>query len=493
METRSESGTHGAARRRKLIEAFVAYCHQVLLSPQGQSARMHLQHSLGLDGQLLADSPLGLYTNPADVRDHLIAAGFSPAEIHDSKVARDVRLDGRVLVPWRDTRGELKTVAAWRSTGGKRGRPGWLYLNAEERPPLFGIDEALRHAADGHHGLIVVEGMLEAVFFRALGIGNVVATGKAGQLLSHQPWEELSELGVAEATLAFSDDSKGRQRAFDAICEAHRARRCPELFVVPPDAFATARSPATFTRLHGIGQFRRQVERRVHAYHFAARTIVRKHRRGVEWTDAALVEALYEAIRFDALAYRPDRAWALERFFWPHVLGATGTTWDAVRVLLARGQDEVQRTLVGPGSWDLLDSGRLLQELSVRHEAGQIDEFRTLICSAADAIRAARPSAPPPKEAEVPHVVPMRRPAAMEQPQPPLASPPPEAAGPRRRPARCLPPDVATVAYQLWEQKGRPEDADRQCWYEAEQIVAERLEDPAGEDSDGLCGRKSAA
>lgn len=484
---------HRTERRSELFEAFAAYCHVVLLSQEGHAARERVRRTSGLDWQQLVDSSLGLYTSCADVHDYLASMGFSPDEIHDSKITRDVRLDGRILIPWRDSCGQLRSFVACSVADGKGEQSGRLYLNGRGGQDAFGADVALRPESGGKDDLVLVESILDVVHFHSLGLTNVVSFGVPGRVPDRQQWERLADQGVTKVTLAFDDDTHGRQRAFETICEANRARRCPELFVVPPDSFASARGPVTFTRLHGLGQFRHHVDRRIHAYHFIAQALVRRRRPGPQWTDGALVEVLNDAIRFDAATYLPERAVALDRFFWPYIVKATGADWEAIRGLLARGGRRRRNFSVPPRAGELLDHTQLLHDLTDCHDARRIDEFQALICAAADAIQSWKPREPrdkadkpaprvivmphrrrrpsrPPHDVEVPRIVPIRHPAAVKWPRTASSekaqseSPKPEVI-----------PDVPTVAYQLWEKKGRPDDADQQCWYEAERLVAEAL------------------
>jgi hypothetical protein len=201
------------------------------------------------------------------------------------------------------------------------------------------------------------------------------------------------------------------------------------------------------------------------------------------------VDVLNEAICFDAITYRPDRAIALDRFFWPPIIRATGADWDVVRGLLRRTGRHA-----GPpapvGSWELLDFRRLLQELTNCLHANRIEQLQAIICAAADAIRAQQPYELSPvysvvtarrrrrrvrpsvaEEIEPPHVVPLKQPADVVKPERATVAEP-------KKPAVSLETtsplslDVQTLAYYLWEQKGRPDNADRQCWYEAEQLIA---------------------
>jgi len=483
---------YSAERQRELLEAFIAYCHVALYSPEGGPVRNFLTRVHGLDSRQIGDSTLGLYTSPADVYDYLASVGFTADEIHDSKVTRDTRLDGRLLVPWRDACGRVQSIVAYAATADGRGRAGRLHLKGRGGQEAFGLDVALRNESGGREDLLLVEGQLQVVFFQSLGVANVASFGTTGRTPTREQWERLSDAGVTKVTLAYQDDRDGQQRTLAAIQEANRARRCPELFVVPPDSFAAARSPATFARLNGQGQLQRHLDQRIHAFHFVAQMLIRKHRPGIHWTDNALVDVLNDAIRYDAVTYRPDRGIALDRFFWPHIIRATGADWDIVRGRLRRTGNHPSGLPAPIGSWELLDFRRLLRELTYCIEANRIDQFKAIICAAADAIRGQKPRKKtavrarphtvvvprrprarvrrPVEEIEPFHVVPMKRPAepapAARRPEEPLAA------------LKSTPPlslDVPTLAYFIWEQKGRPDDADQQCWYEAEQLLAKML------------------
>ena len=47
---------------------------------------------------------------------------------------------------------------------------------------------------------------------------SVASFGVPGRTPSRDQWEQLADLGVAKATLAFEDDADGWQRVFETIC-----------------------------------------------------------------------------------------------------------------------------------------------------------------------------------------------------------------------------------------------------------------------------------
>jgi len=500
---------HREYRRRELLEAFVAHCHAALLRAPGRDILAHLRRSYGVDVRQAEDLPLGVYTAQRDVHDHLLGVGFSLEEIIASKVTRDTRLPGRIVVPWRDCWGRIQTIVGCASSDAVLEQPGQLYLNGGEIRQPLGIDLALRPGAGGRENLILVEGILDVFSFHCRGLTNVASFGTAGRLPTSDQWETLANHGVRTVTLALADNDNGRARTRAAIEQANRARRTPRIFALPPDTLSNAKSPATFVQLAGLGQFRLLLQKRLHAYHYVAEVMVRAHRTGRDWTDTGLTGVLNEAIDFDTEHYQPARVLELDRFFWPTILTATGADWDTVRALLTR---RLKWTLP---SWQVRDYRKFVRELSrcVRREASL--DFRTLVCAAADAFR--RQDGP----VELPDVQPQRlavvsagdagpvrhgtvplenewRAERFPAAATPLAKPsvPAEDSIEDRSDERChvMPVDIHLMAYRLWEEKGRPAGADRECWFEAESRLRSFRpdEEPADHDS-GDRNRRSAA
>lgn len=324
------------ARQRELLEAFAALTGWLLRQGVGGDARAYLNRIHGIESAGLAGLPLGLYTNQKQICDSLTKQGFSEDELTDARVMRDDRLSGRIVIPWRDRFGRVQTVVAQEIHLHARGKVRTLYWKQGLTREPFGVDVAARQSFRPDRHWVVVEGLLDALYLRQQGLDGVVSFGNAGKVPTAQQWEMLTEFDAEHVTLAFASDPAGRQRTIAALDHALAADCCPQVFVTPPAAWGSCKTPATLTRLQGLGHVRSILGRRWHAYHFLADDVIARHRPEAEWTDAGLVDAVNEAIDRDAKLFRPDRAMELGRFYWPTILKETGAEWNVLRDLLRR-------------------------------------------------------------------------------------------------------------------------------------------------------------
>jgi len=491
-------------RHVELLEAFVAYCRDALRRQNETRPRTNLPWLSGADAELLDALPLGLYTSPAKVRRHLQNLGFSEEEIAASKVTRDSRLAGRWIIPWRDRWGQIRTIAADAPGRTAEDTAPRICLNKIDFEEPFGLDAALRDSAGGREHLILVDDLWNVLHFRALGMAGVASLGNARRALSMRQWELLADCGIRDVTLALADDEAGRDRTLSAIHRAQRATRAPQVFALPVGVLGPSKTPALFSQLQGLNAFGQVLHERRHGYHYVAEAMVRKHKPELHWTDAGLVAAIRDAVEFDALVYCPDRAWHLERFFWPTILMATGAKWDIVRTLLKR------RPSLSTWSyaWPIDDYRELVRQLEQRLHCGGFTDFRALIRAAAESYRCRdqRPELPENEPATVPlfATTPPEEPDEIEDDAEAIADELTEkndsvalagdedGAATQEETALVLniesappddssswPPDdvplpagdVHRLAYQIWESKGRPHGADRQCWLQAEKIL----------------------
>jgi DNA primase len=430
--TENQSNVQQYERQRELMEAFVAYCHIKLCSDEGHVGLEYLQRTHGINGHEANDLPLGIYTSAQDVDEYLRGVGFTDAEIRASKVVRDVRLTGRVIIPWRDRWGNVRTIVAHDTSGQLNGRPRQLYRKCDATEDAFGLNWALRPGSGGLDHLILVESLMDVVYFHTHGLGNVATFGATGKIPTCRQWERLADHGIRHVTLALADDQAGWERTLAALGNSYQAERSPRVFALAQNSLDMARGAATCARLRGMPYFRHVVAQRLHGFHFVAQALIKEYKTGSEWTDAGLVDLLNDAIEFDASVYTARRALELERFFWPPILEALGATWEAVRQMLRRRLEQPE-------------------PVKVRTEAP------------ARPVRQVTPPPPPPPVIHPPTVEFRRQePKPVLQPQPPAADPEP------------LPVDLARLAYEIWEKKGRPANSDQQCWYEAVELVRQR-------------------
>jgi hypothetical protein len=242
---------------------------------------------------------------------------------------------------------------------------------------------------------------------------------------------------VQNVTLALNDDTSGAARTCKSLLDASHPRRVPQAFALPFGALETCHCAGDYARTHGVARLVQLLGQRQHGYKYLAQAIIRRHRPGRQTTRTALNEIMREAIAFDATVYTPAREAALDQCFWADILKATNVDWRAVRPRLRH------RPL------PLAAAGDAWQKEETRH-APDIDWVNGLLHVVAD--------------------------AQSEQYQP-LWSHDPPAPGPRLlrpRESHVTYDDIRARAYQLWEQKGRPANAEQQCWDEAERSLRQR-------------------
>jgi DNA primase len=207
---------------------------------------------------------LGLGAVPSfeRTRTALLQAGYSQREITASAVLADSRWPGRIVGPWRDVRGQVKTF--WARALDDSGDPGsrYLYLRGASRSglPPHGLFDLLAGSYVNRRELVLVEGPFDLLQLRAHGIANVAALG--GTATRPQLFERLARLGVETVTLCLDNDQAGRTATARAVEQAVRARLSSTLFVLDPHRLAPEKDPDAFVRAGGVEAWRALLEKR---------------------------------------------------------------------------------------------------------------------------------------------------------------------------------------------------------------------------------------
>jgi len=490
---------HCELRQQELLEALVAYCRVSLRKAAGEKAVADLPQSIGLDADHLFCLPLGFYTTPTEVRQYLENLGFDREEIDASRAVRDSRLAGRLIVPWRDQWGRIRTIVADMPGSSTNDRAPRLYRRDADFDEPFGLDVALQASSGGRDHLILVGDVWDVLYFRASGVSNVASLGSPRKTPTSRHWELLADCGVRAVTLALADNEVGRARTLEAIYQAGGAKRAPRIFALPAGVLGCSRTPASFTRLQGLDDFQRILQQRCHCYRYVAEAIVRKHKPQPTWTDAGLMETLAEAVEFDTRFYNPEVAWQLESFFWPTIIEATGVEQDAVQMLLARHcySPVLRHAQPAHEYWGLT------RQLQFYLQEGAHADFRALVRATAEGFREntdwTRPcvtqaaTLPILSISEIEHTENFDKPSeedvsgtSVEEED--LAEAPEGDCLPEEidcepegtdsdckepeqidEPPSTEPVDIHDLAYRIWEDKGRREGIDRECWLEAEE------------------------
>jgi len=310
-------------------------------------------------------------------------------------------------------------------------------------------------------------------------------------------WKMLAAEHVQHVTLAFADESDGWRRTLGSIDSASRANATPDVYTLAPGDLENCRTPSQLARLHGMPKLKAVLERRLHGYRLAANDIIARHKNGPHWTDAGLIDALYEAVRFDSGVTRSDEKAKLERFFWKTILDSTGGDSEMVERLLHRRFAHLEQAEEDP---KVSRYRRLPADLSAALDADNVTRFEDLILQTArDIERDRRPVAANPLRWEPPRTWQPPEPERKDEPwqseefvsaqeETLRYEPPPPQLQPREpvvsrhytyttgsyptgngTAGRSYSPgDVRLAAYYLWENRGRPVGQEEELWFEAE-------------------------
>lgn len=271
-------------RRTALLEAFWQLAQKTLQGLEGESCRKYLVEERGFSEKEL--NPFGLCPSSATVSQELLSAGFTQDEITASGLLRDTRWEGRVLVAWRDHRGEIGTFAARDITGEAAPENKYLYLSVQDGWArkksdllLYGLDTALP-ALQRALPLIVVEGIFDALLLHARGMENVAAIGGGGQELSSARLEKLRALGASQITLLLDNDVQpdfswpGLSGTVAIIKNVRNVDNVPVIDVVHPAVLGEFKDPDSFVRARGIEALQELLDERQPAQIFQARLIL---------------------------------------------------------------------------------------------------------------------------------------------------------------------------------------------------------------------------
>ncbi|MCG8587035.1 MAG: DUF2934 domain-containing protein [Pirellulales bacterium] len=489
LSRREQNEAQRATRYRELLEAFSAYATACLFGPAGKPVLDQLREEYGLRPDQLGTIALGVYTTADDVREYLLGVGFSDEEIDASYVTRDSRLAGRVTIPWRDPWGNLRTVVACDLTGKSTARSDQLFLKGSSRPEFFGLDVALRPTAGGVENLVLVGGLIEAALCHARGLRNVAASGNRSSTISSRQWQTLQSLGVARVTIAGGDDPSSWHTTKESIKHWLECESKVQPFAVAQGSFGTTPKPTGYARSNGNDAFATLMKAAPHGCRYLANDLIAECRSGANWSDNQIVELLGKAVELDSQVTEPERAWTMERFFWPPILETIELDWQDVRGLLARKLPEALKKR------EETEKSRkyklLAADLTASASVGDIKRFEKMILATADEIRDGRQewSAKPPKPQPMPVLPPMPAPVAEDHwqetvletpPTPPktratnrIATPPPVAppVGDTNGTTKCIrltDESIRRRAYRLWENAGHPAGQHLFFWQEAE-------------------------
>ncbi len=206
------------------------YFQKLLASDRGQAAREYLKRR-GLSEEAVEKFELGL--SPPDgqsLRNHLEQQGFTPQQMEQAGVARTMEsgqqrdlFRGRLMFPIRNGQGGLGGFGA-RALDDSQPK----YLNSP-RSPVFDksrILYALHLAKDSarRHGIVIVEGYMDAIAAHEKGFTNAVAS--MGTAITEHQVAEIRRI-TGNVTMALDADAAGQQATLRSLDSSWRVIQSP--------------------------------------------------------------------------------------------------------------------------------------------------------------------------------------------------------------------------------------------------------------------------
>lgn len=169
----------------------------------------------------------------------------------------------RLTIPLRDTIGRIKGFS-FRSIGAPEYGPKYLYPKGLDRSSfLFNLG-----AVRGDKDLVIVEGPLDALHARALGMENIVALG--GASLGVDQVKAAQRMGAKKFTFCLDNDPAGHKATPKAIETAKQAAPDLELYVTTlPKGF---KDPDELIAKRGIDAFKEVINQAQHHLSFQLNT-----------------------------------------------------------------------------------------------------------------------------------------------------------------------------------------------------------------------------
>jgi len=230
-----------AELEQDILQTFLVWSQAQLRGPQGQAARDYLVRR-GLPEDQLQD--LGWVPGLELAAQELEAQGFTREDVERTGLLRDGRWDGRLVCPIWSSRGDqLQTFWARDLSGTAEAGAKYLFLAGHRKPVLY-----LAEASQAQTPLVLVEGVLDPLVFRAHGVSNLASVGQAR--VSVEQLQEVYRTGVRELVFALDADQAGAEgtaKALEDLAKAQKAGGLVDLeawVLDPEDLWRAAGSPA---------------------------------------------------------------------------------------------------------------------------------------------------------------------------------------------------------------------------------------------------------
>ena len=290
------SAWEAAKRRGSLWDTAADYFRDKLRTPDGADALAYLKARHYTDEDL-EKMGVGFHPGQAEVKEHLLKAGFTDEEIYKSGVLTPGYGEAyRITVPYSTLSGRIEGVAVRTVGDPPEGMPKFKY-NA-------GLSTAIPcnlRATGKPQDVVVVEGPLKALLLEARGIAcAAVATGRNG--IGRKQIEAMDQALVRRVYLCFDGDKAGLEGTTRAVEDLLRGGRITPLVVELSDA--GCKGPDDYLIKHGADKFNEALAVAVHGARWRAKQILKEHDAATDAGRDAAIRAIldYDENVTDAVA-----------------------------------------------------------------------------------------------------------------------------------------------------------------------------------------------
>lgn len=224
-----------------------AKAHREYLTGRGYAKLLRLpQEELDLQSNKME---LGFIPSQEVLTKHLQDKGLSLIDIKELQLHSSIGRENKLTIPYRDPLGRIcgfgfRNINWTDSTK----TPKYIYSTGLDRKTYMLNQRAIESDKD----LIVVEGILDALYAKALGLGNVVTLG--GTSINVAQIRTAVSYGAKTITLCLDNDRAGAEATVKAINEIKKSNEPIEVYIANlPKAF---KDPDEFIRSKGIEEFK---------------------------------------------------------------------------------------------------------------------------------------------------------------------------------------------------------------------------------------------
>lgn len=319
-------------KRASLLETAQAIFREAIFQPAGQQV---LQYCLdrGYTREEVKAMGLGAYVDRAGLKKALLQAGYTEEEIKSSGILLKLHQTGASLgethqlsLLWEDIASRGAGLACRsilsREELKEKGWAPYLYsAGLKKGQSLVGFS-----SARGAGQVVLLEGVLDALYLNSLGLQTVAMGGTS---LSPAQIKALERTGTEELILALDMDEDG-QRATEKAILSLRASSLRDYVVSLPDGY---KDPDEFVRAQGLEPFWGLMEQAERWPGWMARRMVSRHD---TTTDRGLDKALDEALEL----YSQMEDGLERRDFWDTLRACLSLPEE---VLVQKAEEKAQR------------------------------------------------------------------------------------------------------------------------------------------------------